>query len=279
MATQTSVKARRLLVVANETCAGAALFAEIRNRTGAGAEVLVLAPALTPRLQFWLNDEALGRHAAEDLLARSFAACAHEGLHVQGEVGDADPLQAIDDAIRTFDPDAIVIVTHPVGKQNWLERDVVTQARARYALPVTHLVVEAEAARAVVVPPGPTRDARSSGTPASTSPCSCSRSASRSSARSAGASRSPPTGPAARAWPGSDPRSRPQGRRGADPLAPLHAPRPGGSARPLTATAISSRAHEAERGAAAMSFDWIISIGASLLMLAAVVAALLRRRR
>jgi hypothetical protein len=152
---ETSVDSRRLLVVANEACAGDALFAEIRNRTGEGAEVLVLAPALTPRLQFWLNDEALGRQAAEDLLSRSFAACEHEGLKVHGEVGDPDPLQAIDDAIRTFDPDAIVIVTHPVGKQNWLERDVVAQARGRYALPITHLVVEPEAARAVVVPAGP----------------------------------------------------------------------------------------------------------------------------
>ena len=117
--------------------------------------MLVLAPALTPRLQFWLNDEALGRQAAEELLARSFAACAHEGLNVQGEVGDPDPLQAIDDAIRKFDPDAIVIVTHPVGRQNWLERDVVAQARARYALPITHLVVEPEAASAGVMPAGP----------------------------------------------------------------------------------------------------------------------------
>ena len=129
MAIDASVGARRLLVVANEACAGDALFAEIRKRTGEGAEVLVLAPALTPRLQFWLNDEALGRHAAEELLARSFAACAHEGLDVKGEVGDPDPLQAIDDALRTFDPDAIVIVTHPVGRQNWLERDVVGDGR------------------------------------------------------------------------------------------------------------------------------------------------------
>ena len=155
MAIDASVGARRLLVVANEACAGDALFAEIRKRTGEGAEVLVLAPALTPRLQFWLNDEALGRHAAEELLARSFAACAHEGLDVKGEVGDPDPLQAIDDALRTFDPDAIVIVTHPVGRQNWLERDVVAQARGRYALPITHLVVEPEAGRAVVVPAAP----------------------------------------------------------------------------------------------------------------------------
>ena len=153
MAIETGGESQRLLVVANEACAGDALFAEIRQRTGERAEVLVLAPALTERLRFWMNDEALGRAAAEDLLSRSFAACAHEGLKVRGEVGDPDPLQAIDDAIQTFDPDAMVIVTHPAGEQNWLERDVVAQARARYALPITHFAVED--GRAAFVPAGP----------------------------------------------------------------------------------------------------------------------------
>ena len=143
----------RLLVVAHEACAGDALFAEIRRRTGEGSEVLVLAPGLTKRLQFWLNDEAIGRSAAETLLARSFAACENAGLAVRGEIGDSDPLQAIDDAVQTFQPDGIVIVTHPAGEQNWLERDVVDQARERYALPITHVVVASDEG-AVVIPAG-----------------------------------------------------------------------------------------------------------------------------
>ena len=154
MPMQTAVVSKRLLVVAHEACAGDALFAEIRERTGEGSEVLVLAPALTKRLQFWLNDEEVGRTAAETLLARSFAACEDEGLTVRGEIGDPDPLQAIDDAIQTFHPDGIVIVTHPSGEQNWLERDVVAQARERYALPMSHVVVTTDE-HAAVAPAGP----------------------------------------------------------------------------------------------------------------------------
>ena len=153
MRTQTAVVSKRLLVVAHEACAGDALFAEIHQRTDEGSEVLVLAPALTKRLQFWLNDEAVGRKAAETLLARSFAECEHEGLTVRGEIGDPDPLQAIDDAIGTFHPDGLVIVTHPDGERNWLERDVVAQARDRYALPITHVIVASDE-RAVVSPAG-----------------------------------------------------------------------------------------------------------------------------
>jgi hypothetical protein len=57
-------------------------------------------------------------------------------------VGDGDPLVAVDDAVRTFDPNEIVISTHPLGKSNWLERGVVESIRARYDVPVTHVVVD-----------------------------------------------------------------------------------------------------------------------------------------
>ena len=48
------------------------------------------------------------------------------GIEARGEIGDGDPLQAIEDALRTFAPDELVISTHPEGRSNWLERGVVT---------------------------------------------------------------------------------------------------------------------------------------------------------
>ena len=64
------------------------------------------------------------------------------GIDAHGEVGDSDPLQAIEDSLRTFAPDELVISTHPEGRSNWLERGVVEAARERFALPVTHVVVD-----------------------------------------------------------------------------------------------------------------------------------------
>ena len=66
-------------------------------------------------------------------------------MQAQGEVGDGDPLQAIEDALRTFGADEIVISTHPRGARNWLERNVVGDARDRFDLPITHVVVDLEA--------------------------------------------------------------------------------------------------------------------------------------
>ena len=54
-----------------------------------------------------------------------------------------DPLQALDDAIRTFDPDEVIISTHPPQRSNRLERQVV-QHRERYELPITHVIVDLE---------------------------------------------------------------------------------------------------------------------------------------
>ena len=136
---------RRILVIANETCAGAAVCDEVRYRAGHGpAEVLVVAPALaSSRIGHWLSSDVAGaRDAATERLDASVAALQAIGFKATGRLGDADPLQALDDAYRVFSPAEIVISTHPPGRSNWLERQVVARARDRYPVPVTHVVVD-----------------------------------------------------------------------------------------------------------------------------------------
>jgi universal stress protein family protein len=137
---------RRILVVANETVAGGALRDAIRSAgAGARANVLVVSPALNTPLKHWASDEDKARAAAEDRLGRSIRELERVGMSARGEVGDADPLQAIEDALRTFGADMIIISTHPEGRSNWLERGVVSGARERFAVPITHVVVDLEA--------------------------------------------------------------------------------------------------------------------------------------
>jgi 4-amino-4-deoxy-L-arabinose transferase-like glycosyltransferase len=137
---------RRVLVVANETVAGAALRDAIRSAVeGANATVLVVSPALNSKLKHWTSDEDEARAAAEKRLGRSISQLDSLGIAARGEVGDADPVQAIEDALRTFGPDLIVISTHPEGRSNWLEQGVVASARERFAVPITHVVVDLQA--------------------------------------------------------------------------------------------------------------------------------------
>jgi hypothetical protein len=146
---------RRILVIANETVGGATLREEIRRRSeGYEEHVLVVCPALNSPIRHWASDEDQARAAAQERLNRSLARLAEAGIAARGEVGDCEPLQAIEDAVRTFGPDEIIISTHPEGRSNWLEKGVVTGARDRFAVPITHVVVDLEAEREEVREPG-----------------------------------------------------------------------------------------------------------------------------
>ena len=137
---------RRILVVANETVGGETLRSMILERSAdVREEVLVVTPALNSPLRHWVSDEDDARAAAQERLDASLAKLAAAGVQARGEVGDGDPLQAMEDALRTFGPDEIILSTHPEGRSHWLEKGVVSEARARFAVPITHVVVDLEA--------------------------------------------------------------------------------------------------------------------------------------
>lgn len=141
----------RILVVANETVGGAELLAELSGRVGTSqSRVLVVCPALNSPLRHWVSDEDEARDAAQDRLDESLASMREAGIAATGEIGDGDPIQAIEDAMRTFSPDELIISTHPAGRSHWLERGVVERARERFAIEITHVVVDL----------GPDQDAR-----------------------------------------------------------------------------------------------------------------------
>jgi len=134
---------RRVLVVANETVTGEELLSTISTLALTQKTVFqVVCPALNSRLKTYTSDEDPAREAAQKRLDVTLARLTSVGIDAHGLVGDGDPLVAVDDAVRTFGPKEIVISTHPPGKSNWLERGVVDSVRARYDVPVTHVVVD-----------------------------------------------------------------------------------------------------------------------------------------
>ena len=120
---------------------------ESERRILVDEQVLVVCPALNSPLKTWASDEDAAREAAQQRLDATLARLAASGVQARGEVGDGDPLQAIDDALRTFGADEIVISTHPEGRSHWLERGVVNAARERFPVPISHVVVDLEAQR------------------------------------------------------------------------------------------------------------------------------------
>lgn len=132
----------RLLVVANETATAAELHDALRGFALDESELLVVAPALNGRLRHWASDEWAARSFARERLLACLDALALQGHDANGQVGDADPLLAIEDALAVFRADEILLVTHPPGASNWLERDLVARTIERFGITVAHLIVE-----------------------------------------------------------------------------------------------------------------------------------------
>jgi hypothetical protein len=142
---------KRTLVIANETLEGETLQEMIKRKSeGYRANVLVVAPAQPSPLQHFASDDDPSRAAARERLDKSLRKLREAGIPARGQVGESDPLQAIEDALRTFGPDEVIISTHPEGRSHWLEQGVVEKARERFAVPITHVVVDVDAHQAQV---------------------------------------------------------------------------------------------------------------------------------
>jgi hypothetical protein len=139
----------RLLVIANETVGGEALLEEIRGRcAGRRCEIRVVTPALaSSRASHWASDVDEAIELARQRMELSLLAIQDLGLKAKGEIGDSEPNVAIEDALRVFPADEIVISTHPPDRSRWLERGVVDRAREQIDLPITHVVVDLRAER------------------------------------------------------------------------------------------------------------------------------------
>ena len=136
----------RILVVANETLADVRLVEEIqRAAVGYRKQVRVVCPTLASSASHWTSAVDGARAQAQQRLDQTLSQLHAVGIEAQGEIGDEDLLQAIEDVLRTFGADEIIISTHPEGRASRLERDVVTRARERLALPITHIVIDTEA--------------------------------------------------------------------------------------------------------------------------------------
>jgi hypothetical protein len=132
----------RLLVVVTAEVSDATVSEFVRRTAGEDAEVRVVAPASAiSRLDWLTNAEDDARAQAGDL-ADSTAEAAPT-TDVQATVGDSDPLKAIEDALREFPADEVLVITRPDEEASWLESGSAHAAQIRFNLPV-RLVAVAE---------------------------------------------------------------------------------------------------------------------------------------
>jgi hypothetical protein len=141
---------RTFLVVAHRTLVGEHLLEHVKSLAGEGGSgsggsegirFHLVVPVRHPT-GAWTDGEI--RAVAQQRLDEGLAAFGAAGLEVTGEVGDENPIYAVDTALRNldFDCDGVVVSTLPAGVSHWLRVDVVSRLRRQLDLPVTHLVAK-----------------------------------------------------------------------------------------------------------------------------------------
>ena len=64
-----------------------------------------------------------------------------EGVSATGDTGEADPYTAIEDALKTFDADRIVLFTHAGEDRRYREDLDEDEIAERFGRPVDHAIV------------------------------------------------------------------------------------------------------------------------------------------
>ena len=133
---------KKLLVVATAPVEPGPLQDAVREHVGDEAEIRVVAPASDVSPLEWLaSDEDEAREKAAGVATEAAESVGPEAARTEAEVGDTDPVQAIEDALRTFPADEVLVVTRSEDDASWLEQDSAEEARERFGVPVTRLTV------------------------------------------------------------------------------------------------------------------------------------------
>jgi hypothetical protein len=135
-------KMTRYLVVANETLEADPLLERLRFAASRREASFYLVVPATPPLRGFTLTEGQARGPADRRLQAALGRLRSLGLDAAGEVGDAEPVVAVEDALRHHPADVIVLSTLPIGISRWLGIDLPQRMRASFAQPILHIESE-----------------------------------------------------------------------------------------------------------------------------------------
>ena len=130
----------RYLIVAHKSLGGERLLSEVRSRHDRGdAQFHLLVPVTHPGDHAWSDEEC--EATARKVLDRALDRFEDLGVKATGEVGDANPVYAVDTVLQRGEHfDEIILSTLPPGISRWLKLDVHTRVSNAVPMPVTHVI-------------------------------------------------------------------------------------------------------------------------------------------
>jgi hypothetical protein len=128
-----------VVVVANQTLTSQTLIDEIRARNSEGLWSFELVVPV----------EDGNREIAQRRLATTLAILAEYGVSATGRVAEGDVVAVATEAARETNPNELVMATLPLAESEWMRSDSVDKVRKGIAMPISHVVVPANDARAL----------------------------------------------------------------------------------------------------------------------------------
>ncbi|HEX3510212.1 MAG TPA: hypothetical protein VHT27_03845 [Solirubrobacteraceae bacterium] len=133
---------RHVLVVANEALAGEELGDYIRGIDGGRVVLDILAPVLLSRTHLAYTDVDAETCQALDRLSRSLTWARMQGFAARGEIGDPNPTTALEDELRDFGADAVIVATSERRPRRRQAPSELEQLREELDVPVVEMAVD-----------------------------------------------------------------------------------------------------------------------------------------
>jgi len=146
----TEEKPRQVLAILTDPLEGDEEIAEVRRALADGAaELRVIVPAVEPTaFRHALGDVDGPGERARETLEQSLRALRGAGIVATGEVGDPEPIRAVQDALLLAPVDEVVIFEHAKSQRRWFESDLFERAREEIEPPLRMVEIETDGDRA-----------------------------------------------------------------------------------------------------------------------------------
>jgi hypothetical protein len=111
----------------------------VRALIQTASEILVIAPILVSRLRWLASDTDRARYEADERLGvvLGHVEALAPDAQTRAQVSDDTPLTAFEDAIRSFQPDHILVALRSADHDAWQERGLLDALRRTFHVPTT----------------------------------------------------------------------------------------------------------------------------------------------
>ena len=130
-----------LLCFMNEVAGGRKLLEAVRERVDDGTDLVAIAAPQNQPMAGQIVDRDELADAARSRVDVTQLVLGEFGIEAEGAVMDPDPLLALDDAIRAWEPAEVLLSCLTESRYGLMRRDLVEWARGHFEVPITHIPV------------------------------------------------------------------------------------------------------------------------------------------